>query len=306
MKTLRVLSILTVFVLIVMSASPVMAAPLRKQPTCTLEQIDDRSSVESALNNDGVKALQDFLSGMGYQGVDSLATVSLVKCEGNKHQATVTIIPFTQDGSTLAAHIAFWDANWNAKGLSGSIAIVEDNQGVVYSYSGKKGVVSGARGNWAKQAGIPFSDIQGFRLPMTTEMESSETIDPQSQPSRGIASAQAAAATSCKTVKAARIGYTLLGFVAYKFWQQKYFCYNGSSAVSNVNVSAYVSNMDPEHYYRGVVSQSDIPLNTGAHDSMRQGQIDNCILKYGCIGSYYPAVEIIAYKDGSWYYTTWQ
>jgi hypothetical protein len=291
--------------LIPFMSTAALASPVAKQSACFVEQIADRNFVESALNRDDVKALRGFLLGMGYQSADGLSIVSSVRCEGNKQQATVTIIPLTKDGITLSAHITFWQGNWNSKDLEGSIAVVETSQDVVYSYDAKKDVISESKENWGKQAKIPFDGIQGFQLPMTTDLEVTETTDAPSQLLQENSSIQPLATTYCKTVQAARVGYTLLGFVAYKFWERVYFCYNGVSAVSNVNVSAYVSNMDSQHYYRGVVNQWGYYVGT-SYDSMRQGQIDNCVLKYGCIGSYYPAVQIIAYKDGSWYYGTWQ
>ena len=305
MKTLRCFTLLMVFVLAVGSVFPVMASPLAKQPVCTVTQINDLDFVKDALNRADVKALQSSLSDLGYQSVEGLSLVSLASCDANKHQATTAVIPFTQDGTTLAAHITIWKANWNSKALDGSIAVVETSPDVVYYYSAKNKVASESKDNWSKKAQLPFDGMQGFQLPMTTDLEINETTDAASPLSQKGSSVQSLATTYCKTVQAAHTGYTVLGFVAYKFWERVYFCYNGVSAVSNVSVSAYVSNMDSQHYYRGVVNQWGYYVGT-SYDSMRQGQIDNCILKYGCIGSYYPAVQIIAYKDGSWFYTHWQ
>ena len=39
---------------------------------------------------------------------------------------------------------------------------------------------------------------------------------------------------------------------------------------------------------------------TGGHYSRRQGKIDNCILKWGCIGSHYPQIEIWVNGNGAW------
>lgn len=298
-------AIVIVTMLIPFMSTVVLASPVTKQSACVVEQIDDREFVDNALSRNDVKSLRESLSDMGYQSVDNLSVVSSVKCEDHKNQATIAIMPFTRDGVTLAAHITFWMGTWNSKDFDGSVAVVVTSQDVVYSYSETKGVMSGSKENWRKQAKIPFDGIQGFQLPMTTDLEVTETTDAPSWLPQENSSIQPLATTYCKTVKAARIGYTLLGFVAFKFWERVYFCYNGVSPVSNVNVSAYVTNMDSQEYYRGVVSQWGYYAGT-SYDAMRQGQIDNCVLKYGCIGSTYPAVQIIVYKNGSWGYTTWQ
>jgi hypothetical protein len=39
---------------------------------------------------------------------------------------------------------------------------------------------------------------------------------------------------------------------------------------------------------------------TGGHYSRRQAKIDNCILKWGCIGSHYPQIEIWVNGNGAW------
>jgi len=38
----------------------------------------------------------------------------------------------------------------------------------------------------------------------------------------------------------------------------------------------------------------------GGHYSHRDGKIDNCILRYGCIGSYYPYVDVWVNGNGAW------
>lgn len=296
-------AIVTMSMLFSFSSTFVLASPLDKQPICKIEQITDENFVADALSRKDVNGLSDFLLGMGYQIIDYLSVVSSAKC--GEDQATIAVIPFTQDGSTLAAHITIWKANWNSKSFDAAIAIVENSQNVVYSYSEKKGILSESKENWRKQAKVPFESIQGFKLPMTKDLEVAETMNVPPQLFQENSSVQPLATTYCKAVAAARTGYTLLGFVAYKFWERVYFCYNGLSSVSNVNVSAYVSNMDSQEYYRGVVSQWGYYQGT-SYNAMRQGQIDNCVLKYGCIGSSYPAVQIIVYKDGSWFYITWE
>jgi hypothetical protein len=39
---------------------------------------------------------------------------------------------------------------------------------------------------------------------------------------------------------------------------------------------------------------------TGGHYSRRQGKIDNCILRWGCLGSHYPQIEVWVNGNGAW------
>lgn len=39
---------------------------------------------------------------------------------------------------------------------------------------------------------------------------------------------------------------------------------------------------------------------TGGHYSRRQGKIDNCILKWGCLASHYPQIELWVNGNGAW------
>ena len=39
---------------------------------------------------------------------------------------------------------------------------------------------------------------------------------------------------------------------------------------------------------------------TGGHYSRRQGKIDNCIFRWGCIGSHYPQIEMWVNGNGAW------
>jgi hypothetical protein len=121
-------------------------------------------------------------------------------------------------------------------------------------------------------------------------------------------SPEVASLSGCKTLNAWRNGYTLLGMLAWRFHQVKYWCWSYPS-ITTVSVGAYVSNLLSTYYYRGVVSAhgwffSWAGSSRGGHYSFRQGQIDNCLLRYGCIRSEYPWVKIWAYGNGGWSYST--
>jgi hypothetical protein len=63
----------------------------------------------------------------------------------------------------------------------------------------------------------------------------------------------AQSAAGCRTVDVARIGRSALGFVVYKFHQVKRWCWS-YPRVTSVRTSTYVSNVDPNWDYRGVIA----------------------------------------------------
>lgn len=253
-----------------------------------------------------VKALSEFLMKQGYQKSIGSAMIASVQCNGNHLNGVVVIIPFTQNGSTIVAQIAQWNGSWNTTEYDGAIAVIQDRQEWVYDYDElQHKIIPVKKSEWIKKNDVPFGYIQGFSLPLVKQDVSLVTEISQPYVDNGFQGIQLTGTTSCKTVDIQKTVYTLLGFVAYRFHQRKYWCYNGST-VSNVNIGVYLSDVDPNFYYKGIVNQWDIlGQNSTFHDSMRQAQVDNCIVKYGCIGSSYPAIQIITYANGQYSYSTW-
>ena len=113
----------------------------------------------------------------------------------------------------------------------------------------------------------------------------------------------------CRRVDVARVHRTLLGAVAFKFWHWKRWCYRYPRILS-VNMGTYVTDVDPNFKYRGVVSAWSHyfvwccgRLDSG-HVSYRQGRFDNCILYIGCVATYYPWVRIRVHANGSYGWNT--
>src|ERR671919_1314000 len=65
--------------------------------------------------------------------------------------------------------------------------------------------------------------------------------------------AAAESAAGCRSVDVARIGRSALGFVVYKFHPVKRWCWS-YPRVTSVRTSTYVSNVDPNWDYRGVIA----------------------------------------------------
>ena len=115
---------------------------------------------------------------------------------------------------------------------------------------------------------------------------------------------RAADVSGCRQVDWYESGHSLLGALIYRFHQVKYWCWSYPS-ITYTNVYTYVSNVDASQQYRGVIGASDYYYtwsgsSRGGHYSFRQAKFDNCILKYGCVGSSYPWTKIWANGNGAW------
>lgn len=117
------------------------------------------------------------------------------------------------------------------------------------------------------------------------------------------------AASGCAGVDVARIGRSgIVRAVVYKWHQVKGWCWAGGR-VTNVDVSTYISHVDPNWRFRGELGGSGgfypwSGAGGSGHWSLRQGAFENCILKYGCIGSEYPWVKVWVHADGTYAYDT--
>jgi hypothetical protein len=113
----------------------------------------------------------------------------------------------------------------------------------------------------------------------------------------------------CRTVSVARVHRTFLGFVAFKFWQRKRWCWSYPRILSK-EVTTYVTDVDPNYQYGGVVSSWGswymwcCGTAYSGHSSFRQARFTNCVLKIGCVGEYYPWVRINSRANGSFVYAT--
>ena len=95
--------------------------------------------------------------------------------------------------------------------------------------------------------------------------------------------------------------------LVYRWHQVKSWCWSGNR-ITSVNTTAYPTNVDPNWYYRGLASSAGwyynwcCGISTSGHYSLRQARMENCVLKFGCIGSEYPWVKIWVHGDGSYDY----
>lgn len=112
----------------------------------------------------------------------------------------------------------------------------------------------------------------------------------------------------CRTARVARVHRSLFGFVLFKYWHWKRWCWRYPRVLS-VQSGTYVTNVDGAIYYRGETSAIDYPYvwccgrSDSGHFSQRQGHLENCVFRYGCFSNFYPWVRIRAHGDGSY---TWR
>ena len=119
-------------------------------------------------------------------------------------------------------------------------------------------------------------------------------------------SGDASYASGCKTVDVARTGWDIFHLdVVYKFHQRKSWCWDYPRITSR-SVSVYVTNVDPNMEYRGIVNAAGNYYTwccwtpSSGHYSMRQGKFENCILWFPCTRTEYPWVKIWVRGDGTW------
>ncbi len=113
----------------------------------------------------------------------------------------------------------------------------------------------------------------------------------------------------CRRVDVARVERSLLGFVVFKFWHWKRWCWR-YPRVFNVTTGVYLTNVDPNWHYGGIKAAWNSQYvwccrraDTG-HVSFRQGRFDNCPFRIGCIRAVHPWVKIRAHGDGSYRWST--
>lgn len=129
----------------------------------------------------------------------------------------------------------------------------------------------------------------------------------------GSGSGGSSSASGCIKVTVNNHANTVLGFTAYIFHTWTNWCWTRSTqVVYNVTHNWYISDVDSQEYWKGIVHTEflfyDYSTNDGhpksAYKNYMQGQFDNCVLKYGCIGTTYPTNTLRSYYNGTWAWST--
>lgn len=116
-----------------------------------------------------------------------------------------------------------------------------------------------------------------------------------------------ASASGCRTVDVGVDAWTAYGHHAWDFHLVKRWCWD-HPRITEVNVGTYI-HIDPEDtccfvyhgasgygwYYQWIEGR-----NRSGHYSFRQGEVANCVLRFGCISTKYPLIKIWSRADGTW------
>lgn len=105
----------------------------------------------------------------------------------------------------------------------------------------------------------------------------------------------------CNNAVLSAYHYTYLGNVAYRYVYIQRFCADGNFITSIPTTTHYIDQVDPNYYWRGQTASNQYwdPYNTQFY-SWRQGRVENCVFKYGCVGNAYPSGWIRSYGSGYW------
>ncbi len=93
-------------------------------------------------------------------------------------------------------------------------------------------------------------------------------------------------------------------FVAWRYQQVSHWCWQYPN-ITCFDARGNFYNVDPNgqvrydnNGYGWYYTWAGGPF--GGHYAHREGRVDNCILRYGCIGSYYPYVDMWVNGNGAW------
>jgi hypothetical protein len=115
--------------------------------------------------------------------------------------------------------------------------------------------------------------------------------------------------SGCAWVQGTRTKRSVLGFVVFRYHVRRNWCWNYGHRVTSVSTETpWFTDVDPNFQ---IIDKSISPHGwfytwccgdgRSGHYAFRQGRIDNCIFRYGCIGSYYPTIEIFVHGNGTAY-----
>ena len=92
---------------------------------------------------------------------------------------------------------------------------------------------------------------------------------------------------------------SLLGSTLFRFHQQIHWCADGVSVTSTHVRYHHLTDTSTVVNFRSLTANTVNPVPAGYVESYMQGQIDLCVLKYGCYATYYPWVKIKMWGNGT-------
>lgn len=122
---------------------------------------------------------------------------------------------------------------------------------------------------------------------------------------KGLPGEPAEATDTCTTLEAHVTAHLWDGKrIAYRYHHEVRWCWDGETILDVKEDHDWPSHVDSAFFWRGTSDSSDAYYPWGGDDhgryrSYKQGYFENCVLKYGCIASYFPWITLNVYADGS-------
>jgi len=159
--------------------------------------------------------------------------------------------------------------------------------------------------------GIPAGKLFGTASRANSVIANATSVDPGSDLAAAATNAVATRGTSAccsssgqDTVSFEVTKHTVLGFVAWRYQQVNHWCWSYPH-ITCLSIGSGFYDLDGQEnvnyqdhgfgWYYGWAGVID-----GGHYSERDGSVSNCILKYGCISTSYPVVNMWLNGNGAW------
>lgn len=119
-------------------------------------------------------------------------------------------------------------------------------------------------------------------------------------------------ASGCRKTTISNRQATTLGTTAYRYNTWTYWCWDRAKQYIKPGGSNgwSISSVDSFQYWRGEVRKSVYFYDAGENNNRprsafrhyRQGRFENCVVKYGCVLTTYPANSLRSYYNGTYTY----
>lgn len=144
-----------------------------------------------------------------------------------------------------------------------------------------------------------------------TPLDGSAGTEPSTLAKRG-GTGGTSTASGCRKVTISNRAKTVVGKTAYRYNTWTRWCWTRSSERIHRGVKTgwSISSVDGFQYWRGQVRKVTNFYDAGANNNRprsgfrhyRQGRFENCVVKYGCIQTSYPANSLRSYSNGRYRY----
>lgn len=156
--------------------------------------------------------------------------------------------------------------------------------------------------------------VEAFKInPQTGEL--GDLIEKTKGPKQVVAFSSgtggSSSASGCIGIRLTNSGYSaVFGSVLFRYRTLTSWCWNRTQGrVSSIGASWDIIDVSSQMYWRGEVNNAlgfytwRAGYGQSGYRHYRQGSFENCVLKYGCIGRWYPSNDIRVHSDGTYAYT---